>query len=77
MSFSRRSYHMQVEAALRQGESVRWLASNPAQQHEAPGRDPSALLHRLQLGQASAPSPSGPQVSNVTIRPFIRKFSMT
>lgn len=67
---------MQVEAALRQGESVRWLSSNPAQQHEAPGRDPSALLHRLQLGQASAASPSGPQVRNVTIRPFTGKLDM-
>ena len=67
---------MQVEAALRQGESVRWLSSNPAQQHEAPGRDPSALLHRLQLGQASAASPSGPQVRNVAFRPFTRKLDM-
>ena len=75
-NFCRRSSHMQVEAALRQGESIRWLSSNPAQQHEAPGRDPSALLHRLQLGQASAASPSGPQVRNVTIRPFTRKLDM-
>ena len=53
---------MQVEAALRQAEIVRWLASNPAQRTDTPGRDPSALLHRLQLGQASAAPPAGHQV---------------
>ncbi len=53
---------MQVEAALRQAEIVRWLSSNPAQQTEAPGKVPSALLHRLQLGQANAPLPAGQQV---------------
>lgn len=53
---------MQVEAALRQAEILRWLASNPAQPTEASGRDPSALLHRLQLGQASAPPSTGCQV---------------
>ena len=53
---------MQVEAALRQAEIVRWLASNPAEHSKAPGRDPSALLHRLQLGQPSKPSPAGHQV---------------
>ena len=58
---------MQVEAALRQAEMVKWLASNPAQQTEASGRDPSVLLHRLQLGQASAPSTAGRQV----LHPFI------
>jgi len=56
---------MQVEAALRQAEIVRWLSSNPAQQTEAPGRDPSALLHRLQLGQANAPVSAGQQVGFV------------
>ena len=53
---------MQAEAALRQAEIVRWLASNPAQRTDAPGRDPSVLLHRLQLGQASAPPSAGRQV---------------
>lgn len=52
----------QVEAALRQAEIVRWLSSNRAQQSEASGRDPSALLHRLRLGQATAPSSAKQQV---------------
>ena len=56
---------MQVDAALRQAEIVRWLSSNPAQQTEAPGRDPSALLHRLQLGQANAPLSAQQQVGFV------------
>ena len=58
-------YVMQVDAALRQAEIVRCLSSNPAQQTEAPGRDPSALLHRLQLGQANAPLSAGQQVGYV------------
>ena len=48
---------------LRQAEVVRWLAGSAAQQSDGSGGDPSALLHRLQLGRASASSGAGTQVS--------------
>ena len=54
---------MQVEAVLRQAEVVRWLAGSAAQQSDGSGGDPSALLHRLQLGHVGASSGAGTQVS--------------
>ena len=47
---------------LRQAEIVRWLAGSAAQQSNGSGGDPSALLHRLQLGHAGASSGAGSQV---------------
>ena len=53
---------VQVEAVLRQAEVVRWLAGSAAQQSDSSGGDPSALLHRLQLGHAGTSSGAGTQV---------------
>ena len=48
--------HAQAQAALRQAEVVRWLASAPAPRPRPPSGDPAALLHRLQLGREGAPA---------------------